>query len=121
MGLFKSELVHNIHTTIFYYQPGRLVLRLLYVTVFVCVCVCVCVCARPQLSSVLTYVIALLIATSTVEATGSLQAQAKLCQARLVLCCLDTEKVVGNDHNFVLAGAAKCVKHFTATFRLCFM
>ena len=38
---------------------------------------CVCVCVRPQLSRALSYVIPLLctIATSTVEATGSLQAQ----------------------------------------------
>ena len=39
---------------------------------------------------------------SAVEAIGSLQAQlAKVCQARLVLCCLDGERVVGNDDNSV--------------------
>ena len=37
------------------------------------------------------------------EATGRLQAElAKVCQARLVLCCLDGERVVGNDDNSVL-------------------
>ena len=43
----------------------------------VCVCVCVCVCVRPQLSHAPSYIILLLchIATSAVEANGSLQAQ----------------------------------------------
>ena len=58
------------------------------------VCVCVCVC--PQLSRALSYVIHYY-ATSTVEATGSLQAEARL------VCCLDGERVVGNDDNSVLA------------------
>ena len=76
-----------------------LVLRLLYVFVSVCVCI------RLQLSRALSYVIPT-IATSAVEATGSLQAQkAKVRQARLVLCCLDGERVVGNDDNSVLAVA----------------
>ena len=37
------------------------------------------------------------IATSAVEATGSLQTKVR--QARLVLCCLDGERVVGNDES----------------------
>ena len=41
------------------------------------------------------------IATSIVEAIGSLQAKAR--QARLVLCYLDGERVVGNNDNSVLA------------------
>ena len=46
------------------------------------------------------------IATDAVEATGSLQAQqAKIHQARLVLCCLDGEGVVGNDGNSALASS----------------
>ena len=63
-----------------------------------------CVCVRLQLSCALSYVIPLLyatIATSTVEATESLLAQeAKVRQARLVLCCLDGERVVGNNDIF---------------------
>ena len=40
------------------------------------------------------------------EATGSLQAQqANVRQARLVLCCLDGERVVGSDDNSVLASS----------------
>ena len=38
------------------------------------------------------------------EATGSLQAeQVKVRQARLVLCYLDSKRVVGNDDNSVWA------------------
>ena len=60
-------------------------------------------CVRPQLSRALNYVIALL-AMSTVEATGSLQAQeAKVRQARLVLHLLNSERVVGNDDTSVCA------------------
>ena len=45
-----------------------------------------------------------LISMSAVEATVSLQAQyAKIRQTRLVLCCLDGERVIGNDDNSVLA------------------
>ena len=58
-----------------FYQPGWLVLRLLYVFAFVCMCVCVfvCVCVRPQLSRALSYVILLLCHYShKLEATGSL-------------------------------------------------
>ena len=40
----------------------------------------------------------------TVEGTGHLQAQkAKVCQGSLVLCCLDSEKVIGSNDTFVLA------------------
>ena len=45
--------------------------------------VCVCVCVRPQLS------------------------RAKVRQARLVLCCLDGERVVSDDNNSVLAGSGR--------------
>ena len=59
-------------------------------------------CVRPQLSCVLSTSFRYYdtIATSAVEATGGLQAQkAKVRKARLVLCCLDSERVVGNDDN----------------------
>ena len=72
-----KKVTFQVFCTIFY-QPGVrfmrawLVLRLLYVSH-----VCVCVCVRPQLSHALSYVIRYYatIATSTVEATGSLQPQ----------------------------------------------
>ena len=74
-----------------------------------CVVYAAIIAWRPQLSRTLSYVIPLLLrATSTnaVEATGSLQAQyAKVCQARLVLCCLGGEIVVGNNDNSVLASS----------------
>ena len=59
----------------------------------VCVCVCVCVCVLHHSGNYYAT-----IATSIVEATGSLQAHyrpIKVHQARLVLCCLDGERVVG--------------------------
>ena len=92
-----------------YYQPGaheahaRLVPK-----IALCFCVCVCVCVRPQISHALSYVIPLLCHCSH-ERNGSylsLQAQlAKVRQARLVLCCLDGERVVGNDDNSVCASS----------------
>ena len=43
---------------------------------------------------------------SAVEATGSLQAQqAKVYQAKLILCCLDGERVVANDDISVFASS----------------
>ena len=63
------------------------------------------VCVRPQLSRALSYVIRLLchctIATSAVELLGvcRLNRPAKVRKAILILCCLDGERVVGNDDN----------------------
>ena len=68
----------------------------------------ICLCFHLQLSRALSYIIPLLCHYShgTVEAIGSLQAQkAKVRQARLVLCCLDGERVVGSDDNSVLASS----------------
>ena len=49
--------------------------------------------------------------TSTVKATRSLQAQLpKVCHASLVLCCLDKEKVVSSDDNFVLASSGSLLE-----------
>ena len=60
---------------------------------------------RPQLTSYRYYAI-IDIATSAVEATGNLHAEkAKVHQARLVLCCLDGERVVDNDDNAVSASS----------------
>ena len=63
-----------------------------------------CVRVSPQLSHVLNYVILLLCHYSH-ERSGSYWkvAGSKVSQARLVLCCLDGERVVGNDDNSVLA------------------
>ena len=67
----------------------QLVLRLLYVPVTVCVST-LFTCAK--VTSLNYYAT---VATSTVEANGSLQAeQAKVCQASLVVYCLDNKKVV---------------------------
>ena len=78
-----------------------LVLRLLYVFSFVCVCVCV----RPQSSHALSYFITLLCHYSH-ECTGCYWGFAGLVgQGSLVLCCLDGERVVGNDDNFICASS----------------
>ena len=53
-------------------------------------------------------------------ATGSLKGQqAEVCQARLVLCCLDGEKVVGSDDNSVLASFDCSTKLLCQHFRCC--
>ena len=75
---------------------ARLVLRLLYVSASVCLCVYVCVCVRPQLSRALSYVIPLLCHYSH-KCSGR--------KARLVLCCLDGERVVVNNDNCVYASS----------------
>ena len=59
---------------------------------------------RPQLSRALNTSVRYYanIATSAAEATGCLQAQPKVRQARLLLCCLDGDRVVSNDVNSCL-------------------
>ena len=61
-----------------------------------------CVCVRPQISRALSYIIPLLCHYSH-KRTGILQAKVR--KARLVLCCLDGERVVGNDDNSVCASS----------------
>ena len=60
---------------------------------------CQCVRVRPHLSRACTsFRYYATIAMSTVEATGNRSRNVKL-----VLCCLDGERVVGNNDNSVLA------------------
>ena len=53
-----------------------------------------CVCAIITCAKLHHFVTVPLIATNAMEALGSLQAQSS--QARLVLCCLDGERVTGS-------------------------
>ena len=64
---------------------------------------CVCVCVNPQLSRALSYFILLLCHKRSGSYWKFVGSMSKVRQARLVLCCLDGERVVANDDNSVLA------------------